>query len=293
MDWSLRFPIEQVTLAQTCSDTILFVYIEIVGLEKKIILYYYQTKRHVQQDLTNFRYIVWYILPKNSSLQWKTTIHACNRNPNQLLSLSLFFPPLIKAKKKKRTLIKEGVIVSPFREFFKIKQHCLPTDRKNQKSHFGIGEFMGVWWAQHVIHWDSKTLNAYGLPNQERQRKDKQTRWVPIWFPTQSSTVGSTSFDVPCVVPNLIIKPGPTVPRFCHKFPIQSCVRPCAIALFMTTRPRNRRRPPHPFTSITAFPRQFWKFSFSFASENLFLLLWFHLFHFFLEIMWLCHCLRI
>ena len=161
------------------------------------------------------------------------------------------------------------MIVSLFREFFKIKLHCLPTDRKNQKSHFGIGEFMGVRWAQHVIHWDSKTLNAHGLPNQQRHRMDKQTLWVPIWFPTQSSTVGSTSFDVPCVVPNLIIKLGPTVPRFCHIFPIESCVRPCAIALFMTTRPRNRKRPPHPFTSITAFPRQFWKISFSFASEKI------------------------
>lgn len=186
------------------------------------------------------------------------------------------------------------MIVSLFREFFKIKQHCLPTDRKNQKSHFGIGEFMGVRWAQHVIHWDSKTLNAHGLPNQQRQRKDKQTQWVPIWFPTQSSTVGSTSFDVPCVVPNLIIKLGPTVPRFCHKFPIESCVRPCAIALFMTTRTQKQEETTSPFHKHYGFSTPILKiFIFFCLGKNLFLLLWFRLFHFFLEIMWLCHCLRI
>lgn len=153
------------------------------------------------------------------------------------------------------------MIVSLFKEFF-LKLNSI-VYRQIEKPEIPLWNWgiHGGWWAQHVIHWDSKTLNAYGLPNQQRQRKDKQTKWVPIWFPTQSSTVGSTSFDVPCVVPNLIIKLGPTFPRFCHKFFIESCVRPCAIVLFMTTRPRNEKRPPHPFTSITVFPRQFWKFS--------------------------------
>ena len=65
-----------------------------VGFEKKIILYYYQTKRHVQQDLTNFRYIVWYIFPKNSTVysekQQFTHVTEILINCYHFLS---FFPP--------------------------------------------------------------------------------------------------------------------------------------------------------------------------------------------------------
>ena len=70
-----------------------------------------------------------------------------------------------------------------------------------------------MWWGPHVIHWNYKTRYArWTTQSASREERRQADKWVPDRFPTQSSSVGSTSSVVPRIVPLLIIRGRPPIP---------------------------------------------------------------------------------
>lgn len=70
-----------------------------------------------------------------------------------------------------------------------------------------------MWWGPHVIHRDYKTRYArWTTQSASREERRQADKWVPNRFPTQSSSVGSTSSVVPRIVPLLIIRGRPLFP---------------------------------------------------------------------------------